>query len=119
MKAEMQDQEMLLLIDENEVMYAIPREVVESYRVKEEQKVDLEKLLGDDVSGYTMYESYVNEQLAAMRSAEKLEKAEAARQVRAAFQEESGEKAEDVKLGLRLVGRFVSALGLMGLRIGK
>jgi len=121
MNSEIDNKEMLLLVDENETMYAIPREVVESYLLTDEQKVNLKKYLGDDVSGYTMYESHVNEQLTATYMAEKVQRSEAARQLREAHQQDEPEENRDaeVRIGSRLVGRFISALSILGLRTDK
>ena len=55
-----QGNEMLVLTDENGNTYAIPREVVERHRVTADRKAAMERELGEDVSGYSMYQQFMN-----------------------------------------------------------
>ena len=60
----------LVLSGEGGELYAIPQEALEQYRVTGEQQAQLEEQLGDDVSGYSMYQNYMSEQTAAYKRSE-------------------------------------------------
>ncbi len=76
--------EVLVLTDEAGNLYAIPRDVVEQHRLTGEQKAQFESQLGEDVSGYSMYQQYMNEQLAGYHQAESRQVAAEARLARSA-----------------------------------
>jgi hypothetical protein len=56
MESKAKETEVLVLSDGEGNFYAIPREMVERHKLSAEGKVMVEKLLGDDVSGYMLME---------------------------------------------------------------
>jgi hypothetical protein len=64
------EKKVLILTGEAGELYAIPQDALEQYRVTDEQKAELEEQLGDDVSGYSMYQNFMTEQTAAYQRAE-------------------------------------------------
>ncbi len=64
------EKKVLVLTGEAGELYAIPQDALEQYRVTGEQKAQLEEQLGDDVSGYSMYQNYLSQQTAAYNRAE-------------------------------------------------
>ncbi len=103
--------DVLLLTDEAGNMYAIPREALERHRVTGEEKAQWEQLAGDDVSGYSMYQSYLNEQQAGYHQAERRQEADEARMVRDASRTESNDANVEVTTGAgSFFGRFVTML---------
>ena len=104
-----QGNEMLVLTDENGNTYAIPREVVERHRVTADRKAAMERELGEDVSGYSMYQQFMNQQLASYHQAEARQAAAESRMARTANAgeaAENGQQAASPATGLRgvLVG---------------
>ncbi len=87
------DQKVLLLTDESGSHYAIPFEALERYRVSDEQRSEIEGLLGPDVSGYGMFEQSVAEHRAAQYQADRQDEAARERLLKSA-----GESA-DVEAG--------------------
>jgi len=79
MEANNVETNVLVLTGEAGEMYAIPQDALEQYRVSDEQRAELEEQWGDDVSGYTMYQSYLNEQAMGQRNAEMRQQREAMR----------------------------------------
>jgi hypothetical protein len=105
------DGDVLLLTDEAGNMYAIPREALERHRVSGEEKARWEQLTGDEVSGYSMYQSYLNEQQTGYRQAERRQEGADARMVRAAARAGSeGADAQDMPETGAFFGRFVAML---------
>ena len=88
----MRNDEFLLLTDENGNYFAIPRETVEQYRAKGEQKVRIEKALGDDVSGFTMYQQHINEFRTATYQAERRQEAAQERLARSSRSDSDSEE---------------------------
>jgi hypothetical protein len=83
--------EVLLLTTEDGEMYAIPRDVVERHRVTGERKAAIESELGEDVSGYSMYQHFINQQLAGYHQAESRQAAAEERLGRQAQENENPE----------------------------
>jgi hypothetical protein len=108
---EEQTDEVLVLTDEDGVYYAVPREILERYRVSDEQKGELDALLGDEVVGYLMQNTSMTDQLARTYHAEKIEQGAAERMARAARRPDDGsaDSAGAFPAARRgsLIGRFV------------
>jgi hypothetical protein len=79
--------EALVLSDADGNIYAIPRDIVEAHRVTPEQKAQLEELLGDDVSGYTMYQQLMTHQHSDTHLSEMRQKGAEARMAKSAQEE--------------------------------
>lgn len=91
--------DMLVLTDDEGNMYAIPRQVVEQHRLSEAQKAEITSELGDDVSGYSMYQQFMNQQMAAQHQAESRHAAAEARMARQALADDdavAADPAQDV-----------------------
>ena len=84
--------EFLLLTDEEGNYFAIPRGTVEQYRAEGEQKERIEKALGEDVSGFSMYQQHINELRASTYQAERRQEAAQERLLRSARSEEGEEE---------------------------
>ena len=81
-------EETLVLVDQQGTYYAIPRDVVERYRATDEQKVEIESLRGDDVSGYGNFglsDIFIHEQTIGGILAERREEASRERMAREAI----------------------------------
>ena len=61
--------EALVLTDGEGKLYAIPRETVERYKVSGEQKAEIERELGDEVQGFSMFAAQANAASAANSAA--------------------------------------------------
>ncbi len=83
--------EFLLLTDENGNYVAIPRGTVEQYRATGEQKARIEKALGEDVSGFGMYEQHINEFRTSTYQAERRQEAAQERLARSGNSENDNE----------------------------
>ena len=99
--------EFLLLTDENGNYVAIPRATVEQYRATGERKAHIERVLGEDVSGFGMYEQHINEFRTSTYQAERRQEAAQERLARSGQNENEGvpglrESAAD--LGQMLTG---------------
>lgn len=71
------NREFLVLPSEGGGYYAIPRDALESYRVPEEYEADLEKVLNDEVTGFSLGLShYTTEQVARYTHQDRLREAE-------------------------------------------
>ena len=101
--------EFLLLTDENGNYFAIPRETVEQYHAKGEQKVRIEKALGDDVSGFTMYQQHINEFRTATYQAERRQEAAQERLARSS-RSDSGSGSEEGSSGLKESGAGIGQM---------
>jgi hypothetical protein len=87
--------EVLVLTGEGGEIYAIPRDVVERHRLTGERKQAVERELGDDVTGYSMYQQFMSQQLADIHQAEARKagaEARMARQARSDEPEATGER---------------------------
>lgn len=80
--------DVLVLSDENGNVFAIPREVVEQYRLTDQERAQLESQSGKDVSGYSMYQQFMNQQMASQHQAALRQAADDARMTRIAASEE-------------------------------
>lgn len=96
--------DILVLTDEEGNMYAIPRQVVEQHRLTEAQKAEITSELGDDVSGYSMYQQFMNQQMAAQHQAESRYAAAEARMARQAQDEEDASTADQSEEVARSAG---------------
>jgi hypothetical protein len=108
--------DVLLLTDSAGNMYAIPVGTLERYRVSGEEKGKWEQLLGDDVSGYSMYQNYMTEQLAGYGQAERRQAAEESRMAQMASQASKGADADNAAENVSFYGRFISMLRQPGAR---
>jgi hypothetical protein len=85
------DKEVLVLTDDSGTYYAIPIEALERYRVTEEQKAQIEGLLGSDVSGYAMFEQMMMEHRISQNQADRMDEAERERMIRSSKESTDGE----------------------------
>lgn len=83
--------EFLLLTDENGNYVAIPRGTVEQYRATGEQKARIEKALGEDVSGFSMFDQHINEFRTSTYQAERRQEAAQERLARSGNSERDNE----------------------------
>jgi hypothetical protein len=79
-----ENNDMLVLSDNHGNMFAIPRDVVERHQLTPEQRAEIEKQLGEDVSGFQLHSAYMTEKLAGFHQAALLQEAEQARMARMA-----------------------------------
>ncbi len=112
------DNEMLVFNDPEGNYYAIPREMVERHKVTDEEKAELQNLMGDEVSGYSMYEQFMTQQRADTRYTELRQEADGVRRAAEAHPQASqGTKDSDAKRqstsGLKgaFVGMWVTMTG--------
>src|SRR6476619_539862 len=84
--------DVLVLSDNEGNVYAIPRPVVERHRLTPEQRAQVEQELGDDVAGFQLHSSYMNEKLAGFRHAELINEGSQARMARMAGAPAAGDE---------------------------
>ncbi len=105
--------EFLLLTDENGNYFAIPRGTVEKYKATGEQRDQIEQALGEDVSGFSMYQQHINEFRTSTYQAERRQEAAQERLIRSARSEQedsptAGAEASGNSLGQMLTGMWRS-----------
>ncbi len=105
--------EFLILSDENGNYFAIPRETVEKYKASGEQRDQIEQALGEDVSGYSMYQQQMNEYRTSTYQAERRQEAAQERMARSARPDPgestpSSAEESDRSLGQMLTGTWKS-----------
>jgi hypothetical protein len=86
--------EVLVLTGEGGEIYAIPRDVVERHRLTGERKQAVERELGDDVTGYSMYQQFMSQQLADIHQAEARQAGAEARMARQAQSQETSDTGQ-------------------------
>lgn len=112
------DNEVLVFSDHEGNYYAIPREMVERHKVSDEQKAELQELVGDEVSGYSMYEQFMTQQRVDTHYSELRQEAAEARRAAEAHPQmsedtEDTEAKRQVPSNLRgaLVGMWITLTG--------